>query len=72
MALWTQGPLSFERDYFLPLPSVDVLDTGRKRARYSGSRHLSRSLLSFLKTEGGEVLLLLEAVATLVSAQCHA
>ena len=61
MALWTQGPLAFERDYFLPLPSVDSLDTCRKRARYSDSRHLSRSLLSSLKTEDGEDLLLTEA-----------
>ena len=62
LALWTQGPLAFERDYFLPLPTVDFLDTCRKRARHSDSRHLSRSLLSALKTEAGEDLLLPEAV----------
>ena len=63
LALWTQGPLAIERDYFLPWPTVDFLDTCRKRARYSDSRHLSRSLLSALKTETGEDLLLPEAVS---------
>ena len=63
MALWTQGTLAFERDYFLPLPTVDFLDTCRKRDRNRDSRHLSRSLLSALKTETGEDLLLLEVVS---------
>ena len=47
--LWMSQDLHFDRDYFLPLPTVDLSATCQKRARYTDAVGFSRSLLRTLR-----------------------
>ena len=62
LELWQTSPLGWGRDYFLPLPNLDFAGTCGKKARYSDAQTFSRALLSSLRDEDGEKLLLDEAV----------
>ena len=57
LMLWAEGPLSYPRDYFLPLPSDDFQGCLQARALYSDSAGFSRSLLATLRRPDGRALL---------------
>lgn len=53
LLLWTEGPLEFERDFFLPLPSADFQGCLRARALYSDAAGFSRALFGTLRRPDG-------------------
>ena len=57
LLLWTEGTLSFPRDFFLPLPSTDFQGCPKARAKYSDSAGFSRALLGSLRRPDGTALL---------------
>ena len=59
--IW-KNELNFPRDYFLVLPNLDYSHHCGKRARYSDAQYLSKQLLSGLKDESGDALLIPQAV----------
>ena len=52
------GPLDYERDYLVPLPTVDWAESAGMRATYTDACWMSRALLERLPQETGEELLL--------------
>ena len=58
LGVWKSDALSYERDYFLPLPAPDLNSTCKKRALYSDAVGFSRSLFRTLQVPGGGELLL--------------
>ena len=57
LLLWSESPLDFPRDYFLPLPSVNFQGCLQQRALYSDSAGFSRALLGTLRRPDGTALL---------------
>ena len=57
LALWRQEPLSYPRDYFLPLPNETLDGVLQRRALYTDSACFSVGLLSSLTAKDGFALL---------------
>ena len=57
LALWLEGPLSFPRDYFLPLPTSNFQGALEVRAKYSDSAGFSRALFATLTDKHGKSFL---------------
>ena len=57
LALWLEGPLSFSRDYFLPLPSPDFEGALEIRAKYSDAAGFSRALFGTFALPSGRAIL---------------
>ena len=53
LELWRRPELNYSRDYFLCLPSQDLLGSCRLRARYTDAVGFSKALFSLLKVPGG-------------------
>ena len=62
LEIWLKD-LGFKRDYFLPLPTLDLQGTCQKRARYSDAVGFSKSLFATLKAPDGSRLLCTEALS---------
>ena len=63
LTLWLEEDMHFVRDYFLPLPSVDLQGVVRTKAAYSDAAAFHRSVLAALVDTDGSALLLPGAVA---------